>query len=274
MRRLLCLGLFLSVLVWSGPAWALSVASTDAYLDWSSLTISGRNGFQWPAGNQYTYLRADARNDLQDIEGIPATHFDQWGGYGVVTSTEAPMAVGTAETGQLTVSTFEEDRTFDGLLGSTRAETDGSTTTTAHAAANVRRTSDVYVLPLLPDSDPLTLDFAIDYYIFHDFFTTETGEDADVYTEMHFRLGEGDNAPQASVIVDQFMEAGVYTGTLAFSATFTSGDLYCGLQGDIWTWADAYSPAQTAPVPEPSTMVLMGFGLMGLVGMGRKRLKN
>jgi hypothetical protein len=270
MRRLLYLGLICGVLLWSGSVWALSTASTTCYLDWDSLRINGNADYEWSwEENQYSYLRADARNDFQNIDGSPITRNDKWGEYSTVTATNAPSAVGIAETGEFTVDWNNENRTFDGLFGATSAETDGSTTTTAHAAANVRRTGDMTIYTQSAES--IDLDFSIDYYIRHAFSTSEVAEDAGIYTELHFKLGEGAEVPEDFLIINQLMEAGELTGTLTFSATLTSGTY--GLQADIWTWSDAYSPESAAPVPEPSTIVLMGLGLVGLAGYGRKRLK-
>ena len=47
--------------------------------------------------------------------------------------------------------------------------------------------------------------------------------------------------------------------------------------GSSWTITasqNAYQAPVTAPVPEPSTILLMGTGLLGIIGFGRKRFNK
>jgi len=58
---------------------------------------------------------------------------------------------------------------------------------------------------------------------------------------------------------------GIGPSDLAFDS---SGNLYIADANSLWE----ISPV--APVPEPSTMLMLGSGLVGLIGYGRKRLKK
>ena len=60
-----------------------------------------------------------------------------------------------------------------------------------------------------------------------------------------------------------------HDGTLNVSVSATDGDFYLGSSTLTVNGDDG-----TAPVPEPSTIMLMGVGLLGLVGFSRRRFKK
>lgn len=47
-----------------------------------------------------------------------------------------------------------------------------------------------------------------------------------------------------------------------------------GLEGLEISHFNGYNPGTTAPVPEPATIFLLGTGLVGIAGIGRKRFKK
>jgi len=63
--------------------------------------------------------------------------------------------------------------------------------------------------------------------------------------------------------------AGTHTITLAIA---DSGDHV--LDSAVFIEAGTFSGTPTNPVPEPSTILLMGTGLLGIIGFGRKRLNK
>ncbi len=89
------------------------------------------------------------------------------------------------------------------------------------------------------------------------------------------------NATTAIPGADGFVSLGD-GGILAFSLTSavsTSGGLYLyigevGDNGEVAAGTIDVSDRPIAPVPEPSTILLMGIGLLGLVGYSRKRSKK
>lgn len=76
------------------------------------------------------------------------------------------------------------------------------------------------------------------------------------------------------------VDNGQYNVGVDIALLNTDGQLLVDLAVSNWdngcttAWLDhskLYGTAETAPVPEPSTIMLMGVGLLGLVGYSRKR---
>jgi hypothetical protein len=51
-------------------------------------------------------------------------------------------------------------------------------------------------------------------------------------------------------------------------------DLYTSNSKDNIIKAPFSHDAQSAPVPEPATMLLLGAGLIGIAGLGRRKIKT
>jgi hypothetical protein len=73
---------------------------------------------------------------------------------------------------------------------------------------------------------------------------------------------------------DHFASQGVLIGTWSDPFDWLAdGNFGFGIDPDCHYYNDGVvAKIETRPVPEPSTMLLLGFGLIGLTGFGRKKL--
>lgn len=117
----------------------------------------------------------------------------------------------------------------------------------------------------------------VNFAISFDYYTYATGEIINQYgnliTETVIGLGVGRQDWLYYSPDCLYNDGGVVSGTISMSMSYEAGD-----SGSIYLWTGsdvlANQYLKPDPVPEPSTMLLIGAGLMSYAGFGRKRRKN
>ncbi len=240
------------IMALAGPAsvHAAAVSNSTALLDWGSFEIildSGM-GLTWIERREDVVAYADDDyafdGPYSDSDYDDTTEWS-WGEIGVTAST--PYAEGSGWT-----TTSEVGETVWALA-------DGAPNTYASAWAFADR----WVGFEISGSGYVTVnvDYSLDLYVSTDRAGDEAYAYASSYIELYSSSGDWDYD-------EDFLDYAVYDGagdafaaggTLTLSVWFNDGE-YGEIYAEVYNDAEVYS----APIPEPSTMLLLGSGLLAV----------
>ncbi len=224
------------------------IALSEASIDWSTFTCSGVN-INWLYNESYSEAYAEDDNDFADDDD----YVENWG------NTDALAFVAHARGEGWTTTDIVAEKTWARWNGYSDAS------------------AELYGEFKALETGILTV--SVEYFLSQDLSTEDDNEDAYGYSLAGLELSNGSTYSYDDVEFENEVGGGDVlsysdAGTLEVILAFNQGDfgyIAAGVYNESEVWSD--NP-DTSVVPEPATILLLGSGLLGLLGLGVRKRKN